>query len=52
MEREFTPMQEFYNTSSTEEILKKELKFYEEDPAFLLEFNDTEIKVEGTIIES
>lgn len=51
MERVFEPMLEFYDNPSAESVLKMELKSYEEDPGYLLEYEDTMLSVKGEIIE-
>ena len=51
MERIYEPMTEFYVSATPEDILKTDIKLFQEDPSYLLEFNDTIISVKGEIIE-
>lgn len=51
LERIYEPMTEFYVDATAENILKTDIKLYQEDPCYLLEFLNTTISVKGEIIE-
>ncbi len=52
MERDFEPMLEFYNNKNALAILEQEIRSYKSDPAFMLDYKDTKITVEGELLES
>ena len=51
LERIYEPMTEFYVDSNPENILKTDIKLFQEDPSYILEFVDTKTIVKGEIIE-
>ena len=51
LERTYEPLSEFYSDPNPESILKEDIKSYQEDPAYMLEFKDTTLSVKGEVIE-